>query len=174
MGRWDEARFIACPAEGRWMERIGLPVILFLVVSLPAGAQAQTARSGVEAFNHRLEEATLRMDNAAVMALREEDGISLLPATKPMIGKAAIAEFLDKVTASIPGAKMEKFEMKCFAIEVSGDLATEWCNEHQVVRLPGNKPPFDGRGRMLLVLRRGRDGKWRMEREMWNQAEAGD
>lgn len=156
------------------MERIGLLVILSLVVSLSTGAQTETASSGIEAFNHRLEDATLRMDNAAMVALWAEDGISLLPVTKPMIGKAAIAEFLDRVTASIPGAKMEKFEMKCFAIEASGDLATEWCNEHQVVQLPGGKPPFDGRGRMLLVLRRGEDGKWRIEREMWNQAEAGD
>jgi ketosteroid isomerase-like protein len=35
--------------------------------------------------------------------------------------------------------------------------------------LPNGKPPFDGQGKMLLVLHRGPDGKWRMRREMWNE-----
>jgi ketosteroid isomerase-like protein len=38
--------------------------------------------------------------------------------------------------------------------------------------MPGDKPPFNGRGKMLFVLRRDLDGKWRLQREMWNQAEA--
>jgi len=65
---------------------------------------------------------------------------------------------------------METFQLECFAIDVSGDLASEWCAEHQVVLMPDGKPPFNGRGKMLLVLRKGRDGNWRIEREMWNQA----
>ena len=65
---------------------------------------------------------------------------------------------------------MQKFEMECFAIDVSDNLATEWCTEHQIVQMPGGKPPFDGHGKMLLVLRKSSDGNWRMEREMWNQA----
>ncbi len=73
--------------------------------------------------------------------------------------------------AQIKGVRMEKFEMECFAIDVSGDTASEWCSEHQVVQMPGGKPPFDGRGKMLLVLKRGVDGKWRLLREMWNRAE---
>ena len=67
---------------------------------------------------------------------------------------------------------MEKFEMQCFAIEGSGDWASEWCLEHQVVRFSDGKPPFDGWGKMLFVLHKV-DGKWRIEREMWNQASDG-
>jgi ketosteroid isomerase-like protein len=112
------------------------------------------------------------MDNAALVALWADDGISLLPSTKPIVGKVAIAAFIDSVTNQNKGAQMEKFELKCFAIDVSGDIASEWCSEHQVVLMPGGKPPFDGFGKMLLVLRRDPDGKWRLQREMWNQAEA--
>jgi ketosteroid isomerase-like protein len=106
------------------------------------------------------------------MDLWAEDGITLLPSTTPVIGKAAIAAMMNAMTAQIKGAHMDKFELRCSAIEVSGDLATEWCSEHQIVILPDGKPPFDGRGKMLLVLRRGADGKWRLLREMWNQGEA--
>ena len=127
------------------------------------------ADAGIEGFNRALIQATTRMDNAAALALWEDDGIALLPQTKPMIGKQAIAKFLDDVSSQLPGARMEKFEMKCFDVERSGDSATEWCEEHQHVVFPNGKPPFDGRGKMLLVLHRGADGKWRMRREMWNE-----
>jgi ketosteroid isomerase-like protein len=127
------------------------------------------ADAGIEEFNRALTQATTRMDNAATLALWEEDGIALLPQTKPMVGKQVIAKFLDDVSSQLPGARMEKFEMKCFDVERIGDSATEWCEEHQHVVFPSGKPPFDGRGKMLLVLHRGADGKWRMRREMWNE-----
>jgi uncharacterized protein (TIGR02246 family) len=149
-------------------------VLFFLLVTatVPAVPQVASAnpRAEIEAFNRKLEAATRQMDNTATLALWAEDGISLLPSTKPIVGKIAIAAFLESVTAEIHDARMEKFEFECFAIDLSGDMATEWCNEHQVVLLPGGKPPFDGRGKMLLVLRKGLDGNWRIEREMWNQA----
>lgn len=88
------------------------------------------------------------------------------------MGKKAITRFLDGVMASIPGGRMEKFEMECHDIAVSGDWASEWCTEHQIVHFPGDKPPFEGWGKMLLVLHRGTDGKWRIREEMWNQAAA--
>ena len=37
------------------------------------------------------------------------------------------------------------------------------------MQLPAGKPPFDGWGKMLLVLHKGADGKWRVKQEMWNQ-----
>jgi uncharacterized protein (TIGR02246 family) len=144
---------------------------LFVLTSLPVAGQTLGApHTEIEAFNEKLEDATKRMDNAATMALWADDGISLLPSTGPLVGKAAIGAFMDKVTSDIKGAQMQKFELTCQGIEVSGNLATEWCNEHQVVLMPGGKPPFDGRGKMLLVLRKGGDGKWLLLREMWNQA----
>ena len=130
---------------------------------------AQTPASGVEAFNQKLEAATRSMDNAATLALWAEDGVSLLPGAEPLVGKAAIAAFLERVTAPLKGARMTTFEMQCAGVQVVGDVATEWCTEHQVVQLPGAEKPFDGRGRMLLVLRRGGDGMWMLEREMWAQ-----
>jgi len=109
------------------------------------------------------------MDNAATLALWADDGVSLLPSTPPVSGKAAIAAFLTSATGDLKGAHMDTFELECHDIDVSGDLATEWCTEHQVVVIPG-KPTFDGRGKMLLVLRRNAAGEWLMIREMWNQA----
>lgn len=150
-----------------------LMVVLLTCLAMPVAGQsaAVEARAGIERFNAQLEDATRHMDNAATLALWADDGVSLMPGSKPTVGKAAITAMLEGVTAQVKGAHMELFEMQCEGIEASGDLATEWCNEHQVVHFPDGKPTFDGRGRMLLVLRRSSDGRWLLLREMWVQAE---
>ncbi|HSS76597.1 MAG TPA: DUF4440 domain-containing protein [Thermoanaerobaculia bacterium] len=155
------------------MRKLGCALFLLLIAT-PGVSQAQPApvgeRAEIEAFNRAFDEATRHMDSAATLALWEEDGTSLLPSTKPIVGKKAIAAFLQQVMSQLEGAQMEKFEDTCFDIQVSGNWASEWCVEHQIVKLPAGKPPFDGWGKMLLVLHRGIDGKWRLKQEMWNQA----
>jgi ketosteroid isomerase-like protein len=136
---------------------------------LHAQGAVASPRTEIETFNRAFDDATRHMDNAATLALWEDDGISLLPSTNPIVGKKAIAGFMDAVMKDIAGGRMEKFENECHDIEVSGAWASEWCLEHQIVQLPGDKR-FDGWGKMLLVLHRGADGKWRIKREMWNQA----
>ena len=108
------------------------------------------------------------MDNQAILALWDANGISLLPSTEPIVGKAAIAAFLERVMGSLPGARMTSFESACHDIRVSGEWASEWCTEHQIVDLGAGKTPFDGHGKMLLVLHRS-GGKWRIHEEMWNE-----
>jgi uncharacterized protein (TIGR02246 family) len=148
---------------------------VLILAAAPAAALGQSAaaavneRAGIETFNQAFDEATRHMDTAATLALWEDDGTSLLPSTPPIAGKKAIAAFLDQVMAQLQGAHMEKFEDTCTDIQVSGDWASEWCTEHQIVKLPAGKPPFDGWGKMLLVLHKGADGKWRLKQEMWNQ-----
>ena len=109
------------------------------------------------------------MDTQALIALWEEDGVSLLPGERPIVGKKAVGTFIETAIKSMPGAKMKSFEMVCTGLLVSGDWASEMCEEHQVVDLGEGKPPFDGRGKLLFVLHRAADGAWRIQREMWNQ-----
>jgi ketosteroid isomerase-like protein len=109
------------------------------------------------------------MDNAAVMSMWAEDGISLLPTTDPIIGKAAIGKFMDEVMGRMPGYHMQRMDVDFQGIEVSGDCASEWAEEHQVVQPPPGKRVIDSYGKLLLVLHREADGNWRITREMWNQ-----
>ena len=146
-----------------------LLALCFASRALPAQTTTSKAEAEIEALNTSLADATRRMDNAAALALWADDGVSLLPSTKPIEGKKAIGDFLNTVTAAYPGARMESFTMQCHGLEIAGDWASEWCTEHQVVNLAADKPPFDGWGKMLLVLHRSALG-WRITREMWNQA----
>ena len=81
--------------------------LLLLAAALSTIAQTMplSPREEIQAFNRKLEDATRQMDNAAIVALWADDGISLLPSTKPIVGKAAISAFLDSVTAQIKGAR---------------------------------------------------------------------
>ena len=140
-----------------------VPALLLISATARADATAEIAR-----FNKALDAATRKMDNAASLALWEDDGVSLLPNQAPLAGKKAIAKFLDDVVAKMPSAKMRAFEFECFDIRVDGRTASEWCNEHQIVDFGAGKAPFDGRGKMLLVLHKSADGNWRIQKEMWN------
>jgi uncharacterized protein (TIGR02246 family) len=151
------------------------PIATVFLASVLAAAPLRSQRSAaidrtpeIIAFNRRVSDATQRMDNAASLALWEDDGVSLLPSTKPIVGRTAIAAFLESATAPLKGATMETFDMRCFDIQVSGSSATEWCNEHQVITL-ADKTRFDGWGRIAYVLHRAGDGIWRIKQEMWNQ-----
>jgi ketosteroid isomerase-like protein len=132
----------------------------------PSGAGAEIAD-----FNRSFADVTRRMDNAALFALWEDDGVSLLPDTPPIEGKAAIRAFVERVVAQLPGARMQTFELRCSGIEIALDWASEWCDEHQVVAFADGRAPFVGWGRMLLVLHRGAGSAWRLRREMWNAGE---
>jgi ketosteroid isomerase-like protein len=133
---------------------------------------ASDGRAGVVAFNRALIDAMRRMDNTAIVALWEDDGVTLLPGAKPVLGKRAIVTMLEEIARKYPAARMKSFEMECAGIEIEGDVAHEYCDEHQIVELGTGEPPFDGRGKMLFVLHRGADGVWRLRREMWNEGAA--
>jgi ketosteroid isomerase-like protein len=144
--------------------------VLVLCGALARAAPVSDAQPGIDAFNRAVIDSTKRMDNAASVALWEEDGVSLLPATEPIVGKPAIAAFLGRVTAQFPGAHMESFTLECRTIFASAQWASERCVEHQVVKFADSKPPFDGRGTILYILHHGKDGRWRIKTEMWNPA----
>jgi ketosteroid isomerase-like protein len=76
---------------------------LLALLFIPVIANAATPQSGVDAFNKAMDSATRSMNNAAVLALWEDDGVSLLPSTAPIVGKKAIGKMLDDVVAMYPG-----------------------------------------------------------------------
>lgn len=129
------------------------------------------AKEQIAAFNEALRVATVNMDNSATMALWDDDGTTLLPGQAAVSGKANIAKWLDGVTANLKGWKVLKQEQEFHDIQVSGDWTSEWATTAQTVQPPDGKPAFTTHGKMLLVLRRGRDGKWKVREEAWNSAQ---
>lgn len=151
-----------------------VPAVLALVFAMLASAAADDAssRKQIERFNQEFTAAILRMDNAAVMSLWAEDGTTLLPGMAPLSGRANISKWLDGVTEKLAGYRVTKQQDDFRDIQVSGDWASEWATTVQVVQPPEGKPAIETHGKILLVLHREKDGKWRIKQEMWNAASA--
>ncbi|MBA4216588.1 MAG: SgcJ/EcaC family oxidoreductase [Roseateles sp.] len=158
------------------MQPIRPAFLLVTALSLGAAAIAEAAPSAadaaaIQAFNQAYNAAIRSQDNARVLALWAADGVSLLPGEPALRGRDALARFLDRIQAEMRGWKVKVQEMQCHDLVVHGDLASEWCDTHQVVSRPDGKPDWEGRGKMSLVLQR-IDGQWRVRQESWNEGPA--
>jgi uncharacterized protein (TIGR02246 family) len=147
-----------------------LTVVVLLVCTNTGFAQDATGRQQVDLFNQKFTDAIRHMDNAAVMNLWAEDGVSLLPNMPPIAGKPAIQKFMNEVTSKTRGYKVVSHDNDFRDIQVSGDWASEWALTTQVVQPPDNKPVLTIHGKMLLVLHREKSGQWKIEEESWTSA----
>lgn len=145
-----------------------LAILFSCSAALLARAQDIGAKSEIDAFNKKFIDAHLRMAHAAILSFWADDGVSLLPERAPLVGKKAIARFVEEIIAQMPGYKVTTQEIDFQKIQIIGDWAYEWGLEHQVVQLPDGKPPIDGRGKILLILHKDSSGAWKIQQEMWN------
>src|SRR5208282_2482887 len=142
---------------------IGLSTIAF-------GRQAASGKEELDKFNSHFRELHLNMDTAGIFVLWADDCVDLMPGEAPMIGKKVIKAWVEDILAKMPGYKVTKQEMEFHDIQVSGDWASEWALEHQVVQPPEGKEPIETWGKIALVLHREANGAWRIKQEMWNAA----
>lgn len=152
--------------------RRALVMPLMLGAALAArAAPSPPEAAAIEALNRAYNAAILSQDNARVLALWAPDGVSLLPGEPALRGREALGRFLDRIQAELRGWKVKVQEMQCHDLVVHGDLASEWCDTHQVVSRPDGQPDWEGRGKMSLVLQR-LDGQWRIRQESWTSGPA--
>jgi ketosteroid isomerase-like protein len=144
-------------------------LVLVFAVAILRPVFAANPEQEIDIFNRDFRDATLRMDNAAAMALWDDEGVTLLPGLAPIEGKKTIAKWLDDVVARMPGYRVTVQENSFHDLQVSGEWASEWGTTHQVVQPPDGKPAIDTWGKILLVLHRDHDGRWRIREEMWTQ-----
>jgi uncharacterized protein (TIGR02246 family) len=153
-----------------WMRGMALVFVVGVVATVAFGAGGGSSVDEIDAFNKRYIELHLKMDTAGIYGAWAEDGVSLMPGEAPLIGKKAIVAWVENILSQMPGYKVVKEEIDFHNIQISGDWASEWATEHQVVQPPDGKPVIDSRGKMALVLHREASGEWKVKQEMWNQA----
>lgn len=162
---WSEAKV----SRGSLPASIAFLLLLMTALGAPAVmAQEDQEKQEIEAFNRRFTAAHLKMDNAAVISMWAEDGVSLLPGMDPMSGKANIAKWLEDITARMPGYHVIKQQNDFHDILISGDWASEWATTIQITQPPEGKALIEVHGKILLVLHKEADGKWKIKQEMWN------
>ena len=153
-----------------WLCKTGLVFAAGVMAAGAFGAGVGGSKEELDAFNKRYVEMHLKMDTAGIFATWAEDGVSLMPGEAPLIGKKAIVAWVENILSQMPGYKVVKEEMDFHDLKISGDWASEWATEHQVVQPPDGKPVIDSQGKMALVLHREASGEWKVKQEMWNQA----
>jgi uncharacterized protein (TIGR02246 family) len=153
-----------------WIRGMALVVAVGGTVVGAFRGGAAGSREEIDAFNKRYVELHLKMDTAGIFATWAEDGVSLMPGEAPLIGKKSIVAWVENILSQMPGYKVVKEEIDFHDIQISGDWASEWATEHQVVQPPDGKPVIDSRGKMALVLHREASGEWKVKQQMWNQA----
>src|SRR5690349_5178752 len=128
--------------------RICCAVLIFTLLvcfsaayALPPG-DTRSERQKIEQLNHELDDAILHMDNARVLALWADDGVSLLPGLAPVEGKKNITAFMEKVVSEMPGFHVSEQRTDFRDLEISGDWASEWGLTHQVAVPPDGKAPL--------------------------------
>jgi len=151
--------------------RNALAAVFFIGISTVALMGARPEPNGKEevlAFNQRFEDAHQRMDTPEILRMWSETGVSLLPDTAPIVGKAALTKFINDAVGRLAGFRMRKAEIDFRDVRVCGEWATEWGIEHQLIEPPDGKPVIDRWGKILLILHKEADGVWRVQQEMWN------
>ena len=146
-----------------------LTVIATLILISACATAALSPADEIKTFNQNYISLHLHMDTAGILALWADDGVDLMPGEAPLIGKPAITEWLTAILAKMPGYKVTKQECDFRDIRVSGEWASEWANELQVVVAPDGKV-IESYGKMALILHRSHNGEWKVQQEMWNAA----
>jgi ketosteroid isomerase-like protein len=151
---------------GRTLLAAGLSLLLVGAIGMTASSPGAREVEEIEAFNERFEEVTLRVNNAGVIALWADDGVTLLPGMAPIEGKKTIARWLDEVVAKLPGYKATKQENEFHDIRVTGDWASEWGTTHQAVNRRTGSHRLKGMEKFCwyCIKTRAASGGWRQRR----------
>src|SRR5580658_8608914 len=147
------------------IRNLWLAAVLIALSTSAANGQAANRKDELEKFNNNFRELHLKMDTAKIVTLWADDGVDLMPEEAPMIGKQVIQAWVQDIVAKMPGYKVTKEEMEFHDIQVSGDWASEWGLEHQVVQAPNGQEPIETWGKLALVLHREANGDWRIKQE---------
>lgn len=152
---------------------VGVALVAVGVVGAALGLSVRSkaaadGKAEVATFNEKFRAAHERMDTPGILGMWAETGVSLLPDTAPIVGKAAVTKFMTDAISNLAGYKELKVEMDFHDVRVCGEWATEWAIEHQVIQPPDGKPVIDHWGKFALILHKDADGVWRVEQEMWN------
>ena len=147
-------------------------LILLLSMLAVNGSGCESGKGSVETvqeFNRKFQESILNTDHRAMLTMWADDGVDLMPGEVALLGKPAIAAWLKGIETNGGGSRVSAEDLEFHDLQVSGDWASEWANEHQIVQPSGAKPPIEGYGKIALVLHR-ENRRWIIKQEMWNDS----
>lgn len=147
---------------------------LILVAAVAALSACETMESGpdpaarIATVGEQFEAAYASGDGAAVAALYTPDAVVLPPGMARIDGRAGIAEmwqgFID--------AGVRDLDLETVELEVHGQTASE-LGTFTLTAPDGEGGRVEAGGKYVVLWRRGEDGVWRLDWDIWNENPAG-
>jgi uncharacterized protein (TIGR02246 family) len=128
------------------------------------GSDAAADHDAIHAVALALQTAVNAGDIHGILACWTPTGVLLPPHHPAVHGHAAIAAYFSSVFA----VRRLTFTFSEFAIESSGDVAVERLSYSALATPLAGGPTATDVGKGLHVCRRGPDGIWRLEQDIWN------
>jgi ketosteroid isomerase-like protein len=100
------------------------------------------------------------------MALYTQDAVFLQPTGERVTGLAAIRSLFVQVM----GAVTSEPTLTSVDLDVSGDLAYDSGTYSETLTSVATGAKTSAKGSYLMVLKRGGDGQWRIQQQMWSQS----
>lgn len=147
------------------MRKRSLALALFATIAWCDGtATAQeTDAVAIAEASRAFSDAYVRGDTAAIRELYTGDAV-LLPPGREIQGRDAIARYF----APGPDRVNLSHAMESSDLRVHGDLAVDFGTWRNTWRIADSEAQ-SAAGRYLVVWRRGEDGRWRIEHDMWHR-----
>lgn len=121
-------------------------------------AERDAIRSTIEEFTS----AVSRGDAATAASLYAEDGVIMPPNAPAVEGRVGVQKTLEGF------GRPQAFSQPVVEIDGEGDLAYARVRYDLTFTPPGSTTPANDKGKVLIVLRKESDGKWRTIRGMHN------
>ena len=121
-------------------------------------AERDAIRTSIEEFTR----AVGKGDFATAAGLDAEDGVIMPPNTPAVEGRAGIQKTLEGF------GRPQAFSQPVVEIDGVGDLAYARVNYARTLTPPNTTTPVNDTGKVLIVLRKQSDGKWRTTRGIFN------
>ncbi|HEU4451788.1 MAG TPA: nuclear transport factor 2 family protein [Longimicrobium sp.] len=130
----------------------------------PLAAQSQAADSAaIHQASRDFSAAYVRGDAAAQAALYTPDAVIFPDRSEMITGREAIQAYW----ALRPGNRVTRHVATPTSIRVEGDLAYDY-GVYEVSGERDGQPWGPSLGKYVIVWKRGEDGAWRMQLDMWN------
>ncbi len=160
----------------------GFRLACILATTFPlCGAAWSQAKSGttaheppdikaINALSQKDIAACMKNDVDTLCSLWTEDGVLLMPGAPPLVGRKAICALLQEQKAKSPGSMTTDYTENWEEVRIIGEYAWQWGKMSQTQADPSGKQETT-RVNAIRILRRERDGSWKVARAVVTPAE---
>jgi metallo-beta-lactamase class B len=125
-------------------------------------------RSRIEEL-HRIDRiATMGPDVDVLLGLLDEEVVSLMPGSAPVVGKDAVRQYMTQLSGSAREFETVEYRQEWKDLRIEGDYAFEWGVFHSKLRRRKDGKLSEQSNQVMRVLKRQPDGFWKVFRTIMN------